>query len=86
MSKKWRLIVTMPDAQEWGRVKKYYSQLNQIPVYSGQDSLWIDGHIWQYTKDEIETVFRQADLEVEKFDYSPGVAGRHLCYLLKSAG
>jgi hypothetical protein len=80
-----RLIITTPDADEWGRVTEFYTSLNEIPSYCGQETPWIDGHIWQYTKMEIETVFSQAGLEIEKFEYSPGVAARHLCYLLKIA-
>ena len=83
MQKNGRLIVTTPDSAEWGQVTKYYAQLTDIPAYSGQNKPWIDGHIWQYTKNEIESVFKAAGLQVEKFAYAPGAKYRHLCYQLK---
>jgi SAM-dependent methyltransferase len=81
-----RLVVSTPDAEEWGYMTDHYPSLDDIPAYCGQDFPWIDGHIWHYTKEELEGLFRQAGLEVERFEYSPGVAARHLCYLLKLAG
>lgn len=77
-----RLLLTTPDAEEWGRVTDFYPSLDAIPKYDGRECEWIDGHIWQYTKDELEGLVIKAGFNIEKFDYSPGVAARHLCYLL----
>ena len=79
-----KLLLTTPDAEEWGRVTDYYSSLDDIPEYDAQAQKveWIDGHIWQYTKEELDSLFSESGFEVLKFDYSPGVSARHLCYLL----
>lgn len=77
------LIITTPDAVEWGRVTTYYQSLDAIPWYTGQDVEWIDGHVWQYTREEVESIIAEAGMDVVKFAYAPGVNGRHLCFLLR---
>lgn len=83
LNPKGRLIITTPDAQEWGRITTYYPTLDAIPEYDGRQSKWIDAHIWQYTKEELDDLFNKAGFAIEQFDYSPGVTARHLCYMLK---
>lgn len=78
-----KLLLTTPDAAEWGRVTDFYPSIDAIPKYEGQDFKWIDGHIWQYSKNELDDLLARAGFSIEKFDYSPGVAARHLCYQLK---
>jgi 2-polyprenyl-3-methyl-5-hydroxy-6-metoxy-1,4-benzoquinol methylase len=80
-----QIILTTPDAVEWGRVTTYYPSLDAIPHYTGQVVEWIDGHIWQYTREEVEMVIRAAGLEVVKFAYARGGSGRHLCFLLRNS-
>jgi hypothetical protein len=75
--------VLTPDAEEWGRVTQYYPALSAIPPYTGQQAKWIDGHIWQYRKGELDAVLEQAGFETIDFAFAPGVSGRHLCYLLR---
>jgi SAM-dependent methyltransferase len=77
------LVLSTPDADEWGRVTEYYRTVDEIPYFSGQQQERIDSHIYQYTRDEIESLFRAAGLRIEKFSYSPGVNKQHLCYLLR---
>lgn len=77
------LLLTTPDASEWGRVTDYYSSLSSIPNYDGQQSSWIDGHIWQYEKNELDSLLLGAGFCIDRFDYSPGVSARHLCYQLR---
>ena len=77
------LVLSTPDAEEWGRVTQYYSALSAIPPYTGQQAKWIDGHIWQYRKGELDAVLEQAGFETIDFAFAPGVSGRHLCYLLR---
>ncbi len=79
------LILTTPDAEEWGRVLDFYPSLQSIPVFNGQNSAWFDGHIWQYTHEEAVSVMEAAGLRIVDWAYSKGVAARHLCYLLKRA-
>lgn len=79
------LILTTPDAEEWGEVLDFYPNLQSIPVFSGQNSAWFDGHIWQYTHKEAVEVIEAAGLQIVDWAYSKGVAARHLCYLLKRA-
>ena len=83
LSSNGQIILTTPDAVEWGRVTTYYPSLDAIPRYTGQVVEWIDGHVWQYTREEAESVIRAAGLEVVKFAYARGVGGRHLCFLLR---
>ena len=83
LSANGHIILTTPDAVEWGRVTQYYESLDAIPPFSGQRVEWIDGHVWQYTRKEVETVVQAAGLEVAKFAYARGVNGRHLCFLLR---
>ncbi len=80
-----RLIVSTPDASEWGRTTKYYPRLEDIPRFEGQSTPWIDDHIWQYEKEELDEIFARNGFQIEKFAYAPGVSKRHLCYLLKLA-
>jgi SAM-dependent methyltransferase len=79
------LILTTPDAQEWGRVLDHYPALEKIPPFSGQSSTWFDGHVWQYTHEEAVHVIEAAGFKIVDWAYSKGVAARHLCYLLKRA-
>lgn len=79
------MILTTPDAAQWGRVTKYYPSLSAIPLYSGQAAEWIDDHIWQYTREEVEKIILDAGFNIVKFAYAPGVKGRHLCFLLSSS-
>jgi len=80
------LILTTPDALEWGRVTKYYPSIDAIPEYTGQDVEWIDGHVWQYTREEVEALVENAGFTVVKFAYARGMNGRHLCFLLRPSG
>lgn len=77
------LIITTPDAVEWGRVTDHYPSLQAIPAYTGQTTTWFDGHIWQYTHSEAVSVMETAGLQIVDWAYSKGVAARHLCYLLR---
>jgi teichuronic acid biosynthesis glycosyltransferase TuaH len=79
------VIVTTPDAEEWGRVTSYYPALDAIPPYTGQDALWVDGHVWQYTKAELDALLDDAGFEMIAFAFARGVMGRHLCYLLRAS-
>lgn len=77
------LIISTPDAAEWGRTTRYYARQENIPQYNGQTTPWVDDHIWQYTQEELVAIFARNGLKIEKFGYAPGVSKRHLCYLLK---
>lgn len=83
MHKDSRLLISTPDALEWGRTTKYYSTLDEIPPFAEQNSKWVDDHIWQYTKEELDEIFIKNGFIIEKFTYAPGVSARHLCYMLK---
>lgn len=84
LSEKGALLLSTPDAQTWGRAASPYKNLWDIPEYEGQQQTWIDGHIWQYTKLELDAVIGKAGFQVERFARSPGYKGmQHLCYLLR---
>lgn len=91
------LIISTPDADSgWGRVTKdaydnfglpHYQSLNDIPKYENQDYEWKDGHIWQYTKSELDDILKKTGFEIIKFDYSESTNKNyiHLCYMVKIA-
>ena len=79
------VIVTTPDAEEWGPVTSYYPSLEAIPSYAGQTTPWVDGHVWRYTKTELELLLDHAGFEVIEFAFARGVVARHLCYLMRPA-
>lgn len=82
------IVLTTPDSDSWGKTTKYYNSLLEIPVYGGQGVPWIDDHIWQYAKTELDALLSSAGLIVKRFAYAPGSpgSGRHLCYLLGKYG
>ena len=77
------LLLSTPDADDWGRVTDYYPTVDEMPYFSGQDQPRIDAHIYQYTRDELEMLLKRAGFQVEKFSHSPGIYRQHLCYLLR---
>ncbi|MBE0598083.1 MAG: methyltransferase domain-containing protein [Desulfuromonadales bacterium] len=77
------LILTTPDAEEWGPNIKYYPSVDQIPPYFDQVAEWIDDHIWHYSYGEIEALIVEAGFEIVRFEFSKGIVGRHLCLLLR---
>lgn len=78
------LIITTPDASEWGRTTKYYNSLAAIP-YPQIQECYIDDHVWQYNKDELVKVVTDAGFEILELKYAPGMpsVGRHFCLKLK---
>jgi len=76
LSENGRLYLSTPDAQEAGRVTKYYSSWTEIP-HPTRGGRLVDEHIYQYSKDELFEVVNRAGLRVERMEYSPGVGVRH---------
>jgi SAM-dependent methyltransferase len=68
--------LTTPDADEWGRQTKYYSQLRDLPP-ADRTRPFIDDHVWVYSKKELLQLLKDAGFRVERFAYSPGVGHRH---------
>jgi SAM-dependent methyltransferase len=77
-------FLTTPDAAEWGRNTKYYSNLKDLPA-ADRNSKFIDDHIWVYDRKELTQLVTEAGFTVEKFAYSPGVGHRHFNLLLRRA-
>jgi len=79
-----RLFLSTPDAGEWGRVTTYYKSLDDMPapdvalpfLKSGEWG-YVDAHVWQYTKDELDRVIGEAGFRVVKEGFAPGVVHRH---------
>ena len=72
-----RLYLSTPDAYEWGRITKYYAGMDEMP--SPHPGLaMVDDHVYHYCKSELLAILEAAGLAVERLDYSPGVAHRHL--------
>lgn len=79
-----RLFLSTPDAEEWGRVTKFYRSMTEMPspeegrrLVERGEWAYIDDHVWQYSRDELEDVIARAGFEVVRFGYAPGVAYRH---------
>lgn len=70
------LYLSTPDASQWGRVTKYYSNLSDIPPPTPGTPA-IDDHVWVYNKQELLSVVEAAGFKIRHFAYSPGTLGRH---------
>lgn len=87
MSPYGRLYLSTPDAKaKWGKVALYDSW-KLIPAFdslkhSFDDPQWMDGHVYQYDKDELAQVFDLAGFKVIRQDTSLSMGGGHLTYTL----
>ena len=69
------LLLSTPDADSnWGRTTKYYGSLTDLPVPTST-STWIDDHVWQFTRDEAESVLTSAGFLLRDITTSPGSMG-----------
>jgi 2-polyprenyl-3-methyl-5-hydroxy-6-metoxy-1,4-benzoquinol methylase len=79
-----RLFLSTPDAVEWGKVTTYYDRIESMPppelgrrgIDSGEWE-YVDAHVWQYSREELEHVVRLAGFQVVRWGYAPGVVHRH---------
>jgi SAM-dependent methyltransferase len=70
-------FLSTPDADAgWGRTTKYYPAVSEIPAVD-PNAKWIDDHIWQYNREELEGVLHEAGFKIKKIDLSDGVQGKH---------
>lgn len=76
--------LTTPDAVEWGKLTTFYEDYKQMPMPDPSKSV-LDGHIYQYIKEEVLDILNQCGLTVERFDYAPGYknSARHLCFMCR---
>jgi len=70
------LYLSTPDAAQWGRLTKYYSNLDMIPL-PARNLPVVDDHVYVYTKPELLKVLDEAGFAVKRFGYSPGESSRH---------
>lgn len=77
-----RLYLSTPDAAQWGRLTKYYSDLEQMPLPEKGLPI-VDDHVYVYTKAELLQVLSKAGFVIERFGYSPGEVSRHFNFTLK---
>ena len=59
-----RFYLSTPNVESWGRVNRYPS-LAGVPSYS-PSAARIDGHIWVYSREELEKVLSEAGFRVER--------------------
>lgn len=76
MNKGAMLILTTPDADQWGLTTKYYNSLDELPA-PDRSKEWIDDHIWQYTDHELFALLAECGFKVEAFGIS-GQTARHM--------
>ena len=84
LSENGTLYLSTPDAAQWGRLTKYYSNLNELP-YPAKGLPVVDDHVYVYTKKEILQVIDEAGLKIHRFGYSPGLVSRHFNIALTKA-
>lgn len=66
-----KLFLSTPDAERWGRVKKYCRRLEDLLERPATGSVArIDDPIWVYSRKELERVLREADFRIMRLDYS----------------
>ncbi|MBM4109190.1 MAG: class I SAM-dependent methyltransferase [Phycisphaerae bacterium] len=76
------IVLSTPDAAEWGRVTSFYPRIADMPPPARRDG-YFDGHVWQYRVHELLWVFERAGLIPLAFEHSPGVTARHFNALLR---
>jgi SAM-dependent methyltransferase len=76
------LLLTTPDAKEWGRVLEFYPGLRAMPA-PVQRQGYFDGHVWQYRVHELLWALREGGFTPVELEHSPGVTARHFNTLLK---
>lgn len=70
-------LISTPDADAgWGRVYDYYESIEEMPAPI-LDAEWIDGHIWQYTEQELRAVLENAGFKIKRLEHAPGAVGKH---------
>jgi SAM-dependent methyltransferase len=79
-----RIYLSTPDAAEWGRVTKYYRDYASLPLPSPEKHI-VNGHIWQFSEDELRAVIADAGLRVTRMEYAPGAGHRHFNVTLEAA-
>ena len=74
-----RIYLSTPDAAQWGVTTAYYASYDELPQPSpDRRHEVIDDHIWQFSRDELESVVAASGLAIVRFAYSPGSFGnRH---------
>jgi 2-polyprenyl-3-methyl-5-hydroxy-6-metoxy-1,4-benzoquinol methylase len=80
LSEKGIVYLSTPDAADWGKLDTFAS-FEEIPMPIVGLPI-IDGHVYQYTRDELGTIFAKAGLKVDRISYSPGVIYGHIVYTL----
>jgi SAM-dependent methyltransferase len=78
------LLLSTPDAAQWGTTQKYYKRLEDLPMPSPGKAI-IDDHVWQYTEGELRRVIREAGFRVVRWDFAPGAGLRHFNVALRRA-
>jgi 2-polyprenyl-3-methyl-5-hydroxy-6-metoxy-1,4-benzoquinol methylase len=80
------LYLSTPDSSQWGRVTKYYPDLESMPKPQAGMPV-VDDHVYQYEKDELLHLFSSAGFKIINFSYAPGVLNRHFNFeLIKQRG
>lgn len=84
-----RIYLSTPDASAgWGRVY-LYNDMDHLPKVDTSTTFseppWIDGHVWQYTKEELSQVLDKAGLKVVRSGNGRSAGGGHQIYCLTHA-
>ncbi len=79
------ILLSTPDQATWGKITTYAKELCKLPEYepSSQPD-WIDAHIWQYSKEDLEWLFRVCGLEPIEWGMSKSAGGTHHNVVLRN--
>ncbi len=76
------LFLSTPDSgSKWGKTN-VYSGIDAMPTFdpstdSYDKPVWKDGHIWQYDRQELETLMYYSGFHIKHLDYSHSPGGMH---------
>ncbi len=87
LSERGRIYLSTPNQLDcWGKVRRYPT-LAEIPpfdpgLHTYNDPVWFDGHVWQYTHQEVLETVESAGLKAIRWGRCRSAGGGHLIYTL----
>jgi len=69
------IVLSTPDAEsKWGRFTKYYARIEDLPD-ADPNAAWIDDHVWQYDRTELEAALSNAGFRIREVAIARGNDG-----------
>lgn len=71
LSEDGKLYLSTPDASQWGKTMKYYSNYKEMPMPSPElRTQVVDDHVWHFSQEELFDVIYAAGLRLLRFDFT----------------